>query len=365
MNGAGKKLWGWYATGEEWVEMGVDADGYLKVDLSAVNFLDLADTPADYTDDALKLVRVNAGEDALEFFTAPYMSDLVDDTTPTLGGNLDPDGKYLTGILQVGEGVTPTGHDVNFYSAIGAGARLFWDESHAALRAGRVTGAQWDNGNVADYSVAMGYNVEASGAYGIALGNASRAQGDNSVAFGYLSTASGEYSTAFGRGTASGQYSSSLGYGTQATHTGAVAIGYGAWAKGNYAISIGGWAYAYGTNSVNIGNQCQARGSADCHVGYAVGHRSVAYNDTILIGKWVEGAAHGASVIGKGVANDNRLINATAYTMMLGVGDTPSIWFGDDTLGFYGTSPIAKQAGVAVTAVAIHAALVNLGLIAA
>lgn len=34
-------------------------------------------------------------------------------------------------------------------------------------------------------------------------------------------------------------------------------------------------------------------------------------------------------------------------------------------VGFYGTTPIAKQTGVAVTAAAIHAALVNLGLIAA
>lgn len=35
------------------------------------------------------------------------------------------------------------------------------------------------------------------------------------------------------------------------------------------------------------------------------------------------------------------------------------------TLGFYNTSPIAKQTGVAVTAGGIHAALVALGLIAA
>lgn len=34
-------------------------------------------------------------------------------------------------------------------------------------------------------------------------------------------------------------------------------------------------------------------------------------------------------------------------------------------IGFYGTTPIVKQTGVAVTAAAIHAALVNLGLIAA
>lgn len=35
------------------------------------------------------------------------------------------------------------------------------------------------------------------------------------------------------------------------------------------------------------------------------------------------------------------------------------------TVGFYGTTPIAKQTGVGVTAGAIHAALVALGLIAA
>lgn len=37
----------------------------------------------------------------------------------------------------------------------------------------------------------------------------------------------------------------------------------------------------------------------------------------------------------------------------------------NDSLGFYGTTPIAQQTGVAVTAAGIHAALVNLGLITA
>jgi hypothetical protein len=35
------------------------------------------------------------------------------------------------------------------------------------------------------------------------------------------------------------------------------------------------------------------------------------------------------------------------------------------TVGFYGTTPIVKQTGVAVSTAAIHAALVNLGLIGA
>ena len=37
----------------------------------------------------------------------------------------------------------------------------------------------------------------------------------------------------------------------------------------------------------------------------------------------------------------------------------------DQTLGFYGATGVAKQTGVAVSAGAIHAALVALGLIAA
>lgn len=36
-----------------------------------------------------------------------------------------------------------------------------------------------------------------------------------------------------------------------------------------------------------------------------------------------------------------------------------------EVLGFYGSTGVAKQTGVAVTAAAIHAALVALGLIAA
>jgi ClpP class serine protease len=35
------------------------------------------------------------------------------------------------------------------------------------------------------------------------------------------------------------------------------------------------------------------------------------------------------------------------------------------TVGFYGTTPVAKQTGVAVSTAGIHAALVNLGLIGA
>ena len=49
-----------------------------------------------------------------------------------------------------------------------------------------------------------------------------------------------------------------------------------------------------------------------------------------------------------------------AVTGSASIGDATT-----DTVGFYGTTPIAKQTGVAVTIAAVHAALVALGLIAA
>lgn len=337
MVSAAKLLYGYYSTGDEWVAMQVDENGYLRVDLSAVNFTDLADTPTDYTDEGGKLVRVNAAETALEFFTASYMTALVDDTTPQLGGELDPNGHYLTGILQVGEAATPTGYDVNFYSAIGAGARMFWDESHAAFRAGKASTTQWDDGNVGNYSCGIGYDIIASGYTASAFGYATQATNTYATALGTLCIASGLSTVAMGAGAlAGGDYS--------------IALGLAPSAPGDYAIALGYIAYAYGDRAISIGTQIGG---------------TVAYNDAILIGKWVNSGAAGAGVIGIGVSSASRLTNSTANTMMLGFGSAPSIWFGDDTLGFYSTSPIAKQTGVAVTAAGIHAALVNLGLIAA
>lgn len=56
---------------------------------------------------------------------------------------------------------------------------------------------------------------------------------------------------------------------------------------------------------------------------------------------------------------------ATAIRTQAGLADLQGGLKVTGNLGFYGTTPIAQQTGVAVTASAIHAALVNLGLITA
>lgn len=47
------------------------------------------------------------------------------------------------------------------------------------------------------------------------------------------------------------------------------------------------------------------------------------------------------------------------------VGPEIQVGSADGSVGFYGTTPIVKQTGVAVSAAGIHAALVALGLIGA
>ena len=61
-----------------------------------------------------------------------------------------------------------------------------------------------------------------------------------------------------------------------------------------------------------------------------------------------------------------RLRTLNASTLEFGTNSGKAIEIGTaGQLGFYGAAPVAKQTGVAVTAAGIHAALVNLGLIAA
>ncbi len=95
---------------------------------------------------------------------------------------------------------------------LGAGTRMMWYPKRAAFRAGYVSGTQWDNANIGNYSTAMGrsttasgysstamgYSTTASGVYSTAMGDWTTASGDNSTAMGGWTTARGDYSTAMG-----------------------------------------------------------------------------------------------------------------------------------------------------------------------
>lgn len=83
----------------------------------------------------------------------------------------------------------------------GAGVRFEWCPAKRALRAGEVTGTQWDDINVGLWSTAFGYNTTASGIGSFAVGYNTSASGDYSAAFGLSSSATLLAEQAFGQGT--------------------------------------------------------------------------------------------------------------------------------------------------------------------
>jgi len=126
-------------------------------------------------------------------------------------------------------------------STIGAGTRLIWYPKKAAFRAGTVTGIQWDDANVGDYSAAFGNNTTASGVAATAIGNGSTAEGDNSTAMGINTTTEtiAPTSTAFGENTT-------------ARGVGAIAMGYKSYAWGAHSIAMGAGSGTFGAYSFGI-----------------------------------------------------------------------------------------------------------------
>jgi len=80
----------------------------------------------------------------------------------------------------------------------GAGRRLIWYPAKSAFRAGFVNSTHWDDANIGQYSVAMGFNTKATGESSMAIGWESKALGSGSTALGYGVQAIGDYSTAIG-----------------------------------------------------------------------------------------------------------------------------------------------------------------------
>jgi hypothetical protein len=78
----------------------------------------------------------------------------------------------------------------------GSGARFMWYPGKNALRAGYVSGSQWDNVNIGTCSTAMGFETTASGNTSTAMGDGSIASGEFSTAIGARTNATGASSTA-------------------------------------------------------------------------------------------------------------------------------------------------------------------------
>jgi len=184
-------------------------------------------------------ISTTAGELTFDSFTDTIEFNDNDLTTTgdITGGNLNVS-DWDTGFYEVGGVVLQYngGYDEDFVFGspqladdgnADHDARMWFDKSKGAFRAGEVTGAEWDDVNVGGQSTAFGNHTMASGANSFAIG-AATASGTNSFA-GEHATASGNNSFAWGENViASGTYCTAIGYDFENNEIYSFAIGFSA-----------------------------------------------------------------------------------------------------------------------------------------
>ncbi len=161
-------------------------------------------------------------------------------------GAATPDG----GILAIG-----TFGSGNTLATSGAGTRLIWYPKRAAFRVGYVSGSKWDEpNNIGNYSIAMGYDPQATADGSIALGNGASATNIHAVAIGKDAQASGVESIAIGKSAvASGDTAVAFGNSTTSSSNDTLAMGNSTTASGHHATAMGHYTTAQAQNSVVMG----------------------------------------------------------------------------------------------------------------
>lgn len=241
-----------------WVKSVIDKDGYFGV--------------GDYDPDAVLEVSTSGETKDPFMISSDDHNDgdiLIVKNSGNIGiGTTSPDAKF-----HIEDGTILFDGTIGTTPVSGPGTRLMWIPSKAALRAGYVYANQWDDSNIGDNSVAMGFSTTASGSGSFAMGDGTNASGDSSTAIGNNTIASGESSTAMGYLTeASGDWSTALGSATIANGNYSTAIGMLTKASGDYgSTAMGLWTIASGIyGSTAMGYGTEASGFASTAMGRAI-----------------------------------------------------------------------------------------------
>jgi hypothetical protein len=130
----------------------------------------------------------------------------------------------------------------------GAGTRMMWYPQKAAFRTGGVSGTQWDDANIGNYSTATGLSTTASGSESTAMGYTTTAAGTGS-------TALGQYVMAGDAANTNGNYSMAIGLtntstATRAKMTGAGSLGIFMGDQHNVAMSASNTMALLGGNMI-------------------------------------------------------------------------------------------------------------------
>jgi hypothetical protein len=196
--------------------------------------------------------------------------------------------------------------------ASGAGVRLMWYPAKRALRAGSVSGTQWDVASIGDGSMAFGTNVTASGAGSTAIGSANNAIGQYALAFGFSATATNTKSVAIGTDVlADGASAVAIGEGVRAGGINSAAIGSWSGATGAGAVALGSGLHATGDMSMALGTNASTGGKTGAFV-YGDGSSSVFTVNAVADNQFAVRAQH--YWFGTGnftAATDGRLIETS------------------------------------------------------
>jgi len=153
------------------------------------------------------------------------------------------------------------------------GTQLFFNPRRGAFRAGSGT---WNDvfpgtGNVGSYSVAMGFDNNASGQFSLALVNGSSAEAESAVAIGNGARAVQQDDVAIGQSAlANGSSATAIGESTEATGVSSIAIGSAAHSIGAQSTALGKSCQAEVANSTAIGFGAQALGLESLAIGRGI-----------------------------------------------------------------------------------------------
>jgi hypothetical protein len=147
--------------------------------------------------------------------------------------------------------------------SIGSGTRLLWYPRKSAFRSGYVSGSQWNNSNIGDYSWAGGESCTASGQSSFAFGEQSVASGRFSAAVGYSCASSANSAISGGDQSVARGYSSvSIGYGNVVLSSYGVALG-----LTNYLVEGSDGSFAGGGGNFSDSSYSALFGSSNSIVG--------------------------------------------------------------------------------------------------
>jgi hypothetical protein len=181
-------------------------------------------------------------------------------SSPALTFALDGNGVLMSNGTENGTSVLTSGEE-------GAGTRFLWYPGKGAIRAGGVTGTDWDDSQIGAYSTAFGLDTIAANEGTVAIGYDDAAYAGWSAGVAIGGNCLGNDGVALGNYAVTNWSSVAIGGYVNATGSGATVLGWNSTATGGGSIAMGINDYATGNEATAIGNNAQAYGDESCSLG--------------------------------------------------------------------------------------------------